>query len=241
MKKTILIIGGSRGIGKELAEHVIEDYNVIITGKNIDTLEAVYNSIGGSISYIQYDLVDAKNIHIMFNQALEKSNNNKIDCLVYSAAVSDVRSISNFDYQFNIEMFHINFFSFVEIAKLFVKQKFSALDKGKIIAISTMETQVMGSGTSIYTATKSALESFCVTLAREFVKKNIIVNGVRPAHVETDMTKKIFTVMPELRDKYPYGVLSPTDVVNVIQYLLSDKANNFTGKFLDINNGYFVK
>lgn len=48
-------------------------------------------------------------------------------------------------------------------------------------------------------------------------------------------------IKPELQDIYPFGLLSPEDVVNVLLYLLSDKANNFTGKFLDINNGYFVK
>ena len=55
------------------------------------------------------------------------------------------------------------------------------------------------------------------------------------------MAKNAETILPELVEKYPFGLLAPEDVVKVIQYLLSDKADNFTGKFLDINNGYFVK
>ena len=239
--KTILIAGGSRGIGRSLAKTLSKDYNVIITGKNIDNLYAAYNEIGNNIYYVQYDLLDTENINSMFDEALEKSGSEKIDYLVYSAAVHDVRPVRKFDYHYNLEMFHINFFSFVELAKLFVKQKFNEQYKGKIIAISTMETQIMSSGMSIYTASKSALEAFCVTMAREYAKRNIIINGIRPAYVKTDMAKNAETILPELVEKYPFCFLSPEDVVKVIQYLLSDKADNFTGKFLDINNGYFVK
>lgn len=239
--KTVLIIGGSRGIGKSLAKSLSENNNVIITGKSIENLNAACNEIGNNIHYVQYDLSNVENIKTMYEQALDKSNSKKIDYLVYSAAIQDVRPVRQCDYLYNLELFHVNFFAFVEIAKLFVKQKFTEQEKGKIIAISTMETQVMGSGSSIYTASKSALESFCITMAREYAKRNIIINGVRPAHVNTDMTKKFFEIMPEIKELYPFGLLSPEDVVKVIVYLLSDKADNFTGKFLDINNGYFVK
>lgn len=238
--KTVLIVGGSRGIGKSLAKTLIKDYNVIITGKSLENLKAACNNIGNNISYIQYDLKDTKNINIMFEKALRQSNN-KINYLIYSAAVSDIRAVKMFDYMYNVDLFHINFFSFVETAKLFAKQKFSETDKGKIITISTMETQIMSSGMSIYTASKSALEAFCITMAREYAKRNIIINGIRPAYVKTDMAKNAESIIPELVDKYPFGLLYPEDVVNVLLYLLSDKANNFTGKFLDINNGYFAK
>lgn len=237
--KTVFIIGGSRGIGKCLAKSLSKEYNVIITGKNISNLQTACKEIGSNISYIQYDLLDSENINTMFEQALEKSNN-KINYLVYSAAVSDIRAVKMFDYLYNLELFHINFFSFVEIAKLFAKQKFSETDKGKIIAISTMETQIMSSGMSIYTASKSALEAFCITMAREYAKRNIIINGIRPAYVKTDMAKTAERIIFKLAEKYPFGLLTPDDIIDVLQYLLSDKANNFTGKFLDINNGYFV-
>lgn len=92
-----------------------------------------------------------------------------------------------------------------------------------------------------YTASKSALESFCITMAREYTKRNIIINGIRPAYVNTDMAKNAENIMPEIEELYPFGLLQPDDVANVLAYLLSDEANNFTGKFLDINNGYFVK
>lgn len=239
--KTILIIGGSRGIGKALAAKLSCKYNIIITGKNINNLQTVSYEIAEGVEYISYDLADSVNINQLFEQALDKSKNQKIDYLVYSAAIHDVRPVRKFDYQYNLEMFHINFFSFVEIAKLFAKQKFSVLEKGKIIAISTMETQIMSSGMSIYTASKSALESFCITMAREYAKRNIIINGIRPAYVNTDMAKNAENIMPEIEELYPFGLLQPDDVANVLAYLLSDEANNFTGKFLDINNGYFVK
>lgn len=239
--KTILIVGGSRGIGRELARLVIKDYDVIITGKHIETLYEACDVIGSHVSYIQYDLLDTANIYKMFENAIKKSYNNKINYLVYSASIQDIRPVVQFDYEYNLELFHINFFSFVELSKLFVKQKFSKDDKGKIIAISSMETQVMGGGSSIYTASKSALESFCITMAREYVKRNIIINGVRPTYVRTDMTKNILKMMPELEEMYPFGILSPVDIATVIQWLLSDTTNMFTGKFLDINNGYFIK
>lgn len=101
----------------------------------------------------------------------------------------------------------------------------------KIIAISTMETEIMSSGISIYTASKSALESFCITMAREYAKRNIIINGIRPAYVNTDMAKNAENIMPEIEELYPFGLLQPDDVANVLAYLLSDEANNFTGKF----------
>ena len=186
MQQTLLIVGGSRGIGKALAYQLSETYNIIITGKKLDNLIKVCSEASQKIDYIQYDLSHPENISSLYEQALAKSSNGKINNIIYSAAIHSIKPVRKFDYNLNLEMFNINFFSFVELAKLFAQQKFTAESKGRIIAISTMETQLMSSGMSLYTASKSALEAFCITMAREYVKRNILVNGIRPAFVNTD-------------------------------------------------------
>lgn len=241
MQQTLLIVGGSRGIGKALAYQLSETYNIIITGKKLDNLIKVCSEASQKIDYIQYDLSHPENISSLYEQALAKSSNGKINNIIYSAAIHSIKPVRKFDYNLNLEMFNINFFSFVELAKLFAQQKFTAESKGRIIAISTMETQLMSSGMSLYTASKSALEAFCITMAREYVKRNILVNGIRPAFVNTDMASNSLEIMPELSERYPLGILSSDDIVNPVRFLLSDSAKNITGKFLDINSGYFVK
>ena len=78
-------------------------------------------------------------------------------------------------------------------------------------------------------------------IKRSHVKRNILVNGIRPAFVNTDMASNSLEIMPELSERYPLGILSSDDIVNPVRFLLSDSAKNITGKFLDINSGYFVK
>ena len=174
-KKNLLIVGGSRGIGKAIADRLKNKYKVIITGRDEYRLQETCKELGEDVSYIQYDLCNVSDIDTMYKKVLDKLDGNILNYIVYSAAIHSIMPIRQYSYEYNLELFNINLFSFVELAKLYAKQKFSVENKGKIIAISTMETELFSSGMSMYTASKAALEAFCITMAREYSHRNICI------------------------------------------------------------------
>ena len=240
-KKNLLIVGGSRGIGKAIADRLKNKYKVIITGRDEYRLQETCKELGEDVSYIQYDLCNVSDIDTMYKKVLDKLDGNILNYIVYSAAIHSIMPIRQYSYEYNLELFNINLFSFVELAKLYAKQKFSVENKGKIIAISTMETELFSSGMSMYTDSKAALEAFCITMAREYSHRNIIINGIRPAFVNTDMSGNSLNILPEIKTKYPFGILEADDITKTVQFLLSENAENITGQFININNGYFAR
>ena len=114
--------------------------------------------------------------------------------------------------------------------------------QGRIINISSIIASTGYSGLSVYASSKSALEGFTKSLAREVGKVGINVNAVAPGYMKTDMTSgitedKLATIMR----RSPLNKLpAPEDVAKTVIFLLGDAGDMVTGSTLTVDAGNTV-
>ena len=145
-------------------------------------------------------------------------------------------SISDIDLIFNV-----NLFSILEIIKALLKK---SNDKAlnSIVLISSLASARGEAGNSIYAASKGAINSLVYSLARELAPQ-IRINALMPGAVETPMTKVTLSeefIADTLKDT-PLGWVSQQDVVDYVEFLLSNKARRITGQTLFIDGGRSTK
>ncbi|MNL26645.1 3-oxoacyl-[acyl-carrier-protein] reductase FabG [compost metagenome] len=119
-------------------------------------------------------------------------------------------------------------------------------DGGSIIFFSSLMAELGEAGKIGYCATKSALLGVVRSSALELLKRNIRVNAIAPAIVNTPLTTKLFSGLSdenitEIEKMHPMGFGETSDVVPMIKFLLSDQSRWITGQNIKIDGGYSIK
>lgn len=224
----VLITGSSSGIGKITAETLKnEGYEVFQTGRRkID-----------SPDYFSADLSSLQNVKILYNYV--KENFGEIDVLVNNAGQYLYSPVEKVSVEKITEIFNLNFLSHYYLTGLIVsdmkKNKW-----GRIINISSISGVVGESYASLYSASKSAYYGFSKALALELAEFNITVNSISPGWVETPLVesaldsnerKEVLDVVPQRR------FVEPTEIANLVKYLLSNEAKGITGQNINLCAG----
>jgi 3-oxoacyl-[acyl-carrier protein] reductase len=244
--KTALITGGSRGIGRAIAQRLATDGArvAIHYGGNdaaaSETLKAIEQT-GGEAFLVKAELGVNGDIDTMFRQ-LEKGLRGKpLDILVNNAAVAPQVTLDQTTPEEFNRIFAINV-----RAPFFIVQRALALmpDGGRIINISSGVTWFATPAT-VYSMTKGALNVLSRSLANSLGSRKITVNTISPGITDTDMN-------PSIRDKDAQAVERvtgmtalgrpghPADIGDVVAFFASDDARWITGQTLDVNGGLFL-
>ncbi|WP_153798939.1 SDR family NAD(P)-dependent oxidoreductase [Foetidibacter luteolus] len=237
--RTALITGGTRGIGKSIADKLAAaGATLILTGTKaaeIDRLNSEKTT--GNISYMQVDFSDEKSVAAFLEKvsALEK-----IDILINNAGVNRI----NLNVDTTLEDF--NFLSDInvkgpyllsrEVSKIMKKHRY-----GKIINLTSIWSAITRPGRSIYTANKWAVAGLTKTLAIELAPDNILVNSVGPGFTLTEMTATTNTAeeIQKLSDMIPMKRMAqPEEIANLVLFLSSDLNTYLTGQNIIIDGGY---
>lgn len=237
MSKTVLITGGSRGIGRATAELFYKNgYNVVINYNNSEkeALE-LSTSLSGSIA-IKCDVSNEEDVKAMFEKAI--AHFGKIDVVINNAGVSLTKLVTDTTLDDWKSLFGIN------VTGTFLVSKFAAEHmiknhSGKIINVSSIWGISGASCEACYSASKGAVISFTKALAKELGPSGITVNAVAPGFIDTDMNKNI---TPEERDAFreetPLGKIGkPDDVASLLLFLASDSADFITGQIIGCDGG----
>jgi len=121
------------------------------------------------------------------------------------------------------------------VAKGMLKQKW-----GRIIHLSSISGMMGNPGQANYSASKSGIDGFTRSLAKELGSRNITVNSVAPGFIATDMTDSLTD--EELTKKIPLGRIGNVeDVVSLVLFLSSEDSNYITGQTLVVDGGLFMK
>jgi NAD(P)-dependent dehydrogenase (short-subunit alcohol dehydrogenase family) len=234
--KTILITGGSSGIGKEIAILCSKmGAKVVVVGRNEIRLKETLESLEGE-GHIQL-LVDLTNNEEVQNIIQEIP---LIDGVVFSAGIND-KSLIKFISSEKIEkIFSINCFSPMLLMKSLLKKK--KINKySSVIFISSISSDYATVSNSLYSATKGAINSLLRVLALELSPKKIRVNGISPGMINTQMVNKYNLSKDEydaMINEYPLKRVGETsDIANGAVYLLSDASSWVTGINLKIDGG----
>ena len=238
--KTILVTGASSGIGKAVAVRMDQlGANVILVARKKEALSTLKQKMQNSCKYICYDLADVEHIEDIF---VEAAAIGKLDGYVHCAGICNINPIKHVEPQELEKMLNVNALSFFQMSRQFSKAKYS--NKGaSIVGMSSIAAIAMEPGMCAYAMSKAAINTQIRIMAKEFVKRGIRVNAVMPAQVESKMgvQDNIWTdeELEEVRGYQPLGAIPIEQVVNCIEFLLSDKqAGYITGECIAITGGY---
>lgn len=239
--RTIVITGGSKGIGYSIAKRVIsEGAKVIITGRIEEYLKNVITELGTNADYIVYDNNNIDNIETIVTACKKKFGS--IHSLVLNAGVSlhegNFLNVTKegFDLQFNTNL-KANYF----LAQRFLKDKLREKTEGNLLFISS---ETAGKSIDIpYGLTKAAINSLVGGLARRVYQQGIRVNAIAPGVTLTDMTGggKIDKSTDLGTDSIAGRWLLPEEIAEVVCFLLSDASKCITGEVIYCDAGSHLK
>lgn len=241
-KKTVLITGASRGIGKAILQSFSNDFFVVGTGtseKSVQSILENMNSLNLEGNSFKLDLGDRTSIKEL--TFLLDSQEIYPDILINNAGITrdNIMLRMKEDEWDNVIDVHLNgqYLLIKSFIKKMVKNRW-----GRIINISSTSAVLGNKGQANYAAAKAGIEAMSRTLARELGSRNINVNCVAPGFIETDMTKEISEGNEDfLSSQIPLGRLGkPNEIAEVVNFLASEQANYITGQTIHVNGGLYM-
>ena len=241
-KKTAVITGCNRGIGKEVVKLLAEQgTNVIccIRKKNPDFstfLNDLADKYRITTDILYFDMTDEDGIKAGLKPLLQRKQ--RVDILVNNAGIATGGFLQMTSMQQLKDVFQINFFSQVlitqMISKLMMRQK-----SGTIVNMGSIAGLENFAGYTAYGSSKAAIMFFTRTLARELAPYNINVNAVAPGLTDTGMAGQMEDkAWKEMVSRSNFNRLGkPEEIANLVVWLASDKASFITGQIYRADGG----
>lgn len=231
--KTVVITGGSRGIGAEAVRQFAArgDRVWFLYEKEHEKAAAVAAETGATA--ICCDVADGQAVKNAFSQIPD------VDLLICNAGICHTGLMQHISEDQWDRLFDVNvkgIYHCVNAAMPFFLKKHA----GSIITVSSMWGQVGASCEAAYAATKGAVIALTKALAQELGPSGIRVNCVSPGVIETDMCAHVEPeIMEALKEESPIGRIgTPTDVAGAMVYLAD--AEFVTGQVLPVNGGFII-
>lgn len=231
--KKILLTGGSRGLGYAMAKKfVTEGAQVLITGRNLDTLKEASEQIG--CQYIVFDVTEVGSYNKLILEAEDKLGG--LNALVNNAGISlhepsffDV-TLESFEKQINT-----NLRSDVFLSQCFIKRMIEEKKEASILCVSSEVGELADNRP--YGWTKSAINSVVRGLASNFSKEGIRINAISPGITCSKMTGLDPEKNLYIRTNATERAYLPDEVAEVASFLISDLAGCVSGQVIVCNNG----
>lgn len=238
--KTVLVTGGSRGIGKAIVQKFAnEGYNVILDySKSDDAAFAVAKEFSNVVPY-KADVSVKREVNELVAFAEERFK--KIDILINNAGISSTGLIQDLSEAELNRIFSVNVNGTIFCTQAVLPQMI-ARHEGKIINISSVWGMVGAANEVAYSASKAAIIGFTKALAKEVGPSNIRVNCIAPGIILTDMVSD-YTVeeFDAIRANIPLEKIGSTeDIANLAYFLASDESNYITGQVISPNGGWVI-
>lgn len=242
--KTVLVTGGSRGIGAAIAQSFAAQgatiaLNYAGSQEAAEEIREKILAMGVECKIYQGDVSDFSQVENMIKTVEEDFSG--IDILVNNAGVTKDSLFMRMKEEDWDKVIDTNLKGVYNCSKSvirgMIKRKF-----GKIINITSVVALSGNIGQANYAASKAGVIGFTKSLAQELGSRNIQVNSVAPGYIETSMTESIpQNIKDELIKKIPSGRIgSPDDVANAVVFLASDNANYITGQVISVNGGLYM-
>jgi len=245
MKKTFLITGSSRGIGKAIAllAHK-KGYKVIVHGKtDSKNLNNVYKQLRGSTK-TYFDVSNKSETHKAIKKIIKSVG--AVDVLVNNAGIAKnfLKDIEEVDDNKAIEEYKTNVLGVIHctqaVLPAMIKQK-----KGSVLNIASIKghPQLSTLSTLTYATTKAGVISLTKSLAKKYAEYGIRFNSISPGYVETDQVKDWDK---ETFKRINAGTLlgrmaNVKEIAPLVLFLASDEASYITGEDILIDGGYMLK
>lgn len=240
--KVGVVTGASKGIGASIARHLGEAGAAVVVNYATDKVGAdrVVADIvkgGGKAIAVQVDLSKPEKIRYLFDEA--KKAFGGVDILVNNAGIYEFSPLEEITAEHYHKIIDMNVMSLLLVTQEAVKHFKSS---GSIINISSVASSVARPTSTVYTASKAAVDAITRVLSKELGPRGIRVNSINPGLVETEGTKSMGIMdsdfrrlVEEITPLKRFGM--PQDIAPAAVFLASDDASWITGECLVIAGG----
>jgi len=236
--KTVIVTGGSRGIGKCIAENLAkEGYNVVLNyNKSVKEAKKTKEELekqGIKIEIYKADVSKREEVTKLIKFTLGKFGN--IDVLINNAGIAKLQMFNDItDDDWN-EMLGTNLNS-----AFFAIQEVLHNKSGCIINISSIWGMIGASCEVAYSVSKAGINGMTKALAKELGPSNIRVNAIAPGVIDTDMNSNIDeAIKEEIKNETPLNKIGkPIDIYRCVKWLIEDEFT--TGQIISPNGGYVI-
>jgi len=242
--KTVLITGGSQGIGQGIALRLAEEgADVVVdyvgSSESADATVAQIQKRGRRGLAVQADISSVGEIHGMLKQAVDSFGG--VDVLINNAGVEKHASIweaTEHDYDLVLT---INLKGAFFASQAFVQHRMAAKKPGKIINVSSVHEELPFPHFTSYCASKGGMKMMMRNLSIELAPYGITVNNIAPGAIETPINTALLNDPPKLKallDNIPLARLGQvSDVAGVAAFLASSDADYITGATIVVDGG----
>ena len=241
--KVAVVTGASKGIGASIAKQMAAEGAAVVVNyasskEGADRVVHEIESGGGKAVAVQGDMARTADIERLFDET--KKAFGKLDILVNNAGIYDFSPIEGVTEEHFHKQFNVNVLGPILASQAAVKHFGSA--GGSIINISSVASTAAPANTSVYSATKGAVDALTKVLAKELGPRNIRVNSINPGMVETEGVHAGGFIgsdfEKQLLSETPLGRIGqPSDVAPSAVFLASPDSAWITGESLLISGG----
>lgn len=220
-KRTALVTGAARGIGAAIASE--------LTARGIRVLAPTRQDL---------DLSSPGSIDQFVQRQAESGVH--VDILVNNAGINFINPVENISQESWLNAFQVNLHAPFRLVQA-LAPSMKARQWGRIVNISSIFSLVTKEHRAAYSAVKSGLNGLTRTLAVELGPSNVLVNGVGPGYVETELTRQNNSVeaLQRIASAIPLRRLAqPSEVAKFVAFLCSDDNSYITGQLLLIDGGF---
>lgn len=242
MSKTVIVTGGSRGIGAAIVRMLAnEDYNIVL---NYNKSEEIAKKIkeeftiqGKNVEIFKADVSKREEVKKLVEFTINKFG--KIDVLVNNAGISQTKLFTDITDEDWNNMLNTNlnsvFFMTQETLPYMIHEKV-----GCIINISSIWGITGAACETHYSVTKAGVDALTKSLAKELGPSNIRVNSIAPGIIDTDMNKYLSDEdLANIEEEIPLGKIGkPEEIAKCVKWLIED--NYTTGQIININGGWNI-
>ena len=240
--KTVLVTGGSRGIGKCIVENLAkEGYNVVLnynkSEKQAKEIKKELEDKGYKVEIFKADVSKREDVKKLVKFTINKFEN--VDVLINNAGIAKLQMFNDITDEDWNEMIGTNlnsaFYTIQEALPNMIHNK-----NGCIINISSIWGMVGASCEVAYSVSKAGIIGMTKALAKELGLSNIRVNSIAPGVIDTDMNSNIDNaIKEEIKNETPLNRIGkPIDIYRCVKWLIEDEFT--TGQVISPNGGYVI-
>ncbi len=239
MKKTILVTGSSRGIGKAIAIYLAKlGYDVVLHCRNrkaqAEEVMAEIEQLGSTARLLQFDIADRGQCAEQLNQDMELHG--AYYGVVCNAGITADNAFPALTGEEWDTVIHTNLDSFYNVLQPVILPMIRRRKPGRIVTLASVSGIMGNRGQVNYSAAKAGIIGATKALALELAKRDITVNCVAPGLIATDMLDEL--PLDEIKKMIPARRIGdPKEVAAAVAFLMSEDAAYITRQVISVNGG----